>query len=72
MLPRRVPALSAVCLMLAAWRWLAALPSCAVNTLYVACVWLVHDAVVPRACLSVETSRNAIAIGPNRSLKPLR
>ena len=58
--------------MLVAWRWLAALLSCAVNTLYVACVWLVHDAVVPRACLSVETARNAIAMGRNHSPQTAR
>jgi hypothetical protein len=34
--------------MLAALRSLGALSSCAVDTLYVACVWLVHDVVVPR------------------------
>src|SRR5262249_3065577 len=58
--------------MLVAWRWLAALLSCAVNTLYVACVWLVHDAVVPRVCLSVETASNAIAMGRNHSPQTAR
>jgi hypothetical protein len=47
-LPLRVASLSAVCLMRVAWRWLAALFSCAADTLYVSCVWHVHDAVVPR------------------------
>jgi hypothetical protein len=43
--------LPAACLIPVARRWLAALPSCALDTLYAACVWLVHGAVVPRACL---------------------
>jgi hypothetical protein len=43
-----VPSLPVACLKLVAWRWLAALLSCAPDTLYVACVWLVHGAVVPR------------------------
>jgi hypothetical protein len=47
-LPQRVPSLPAACLMPVAQRWLAAQPSCALDMLYVACVWLVHDAVVPR------------------------
>jgi len=47
-LPRRVPSLPAACLMPVAKRWLAALPSCALGTLYVAYVLLVHDAVVPQ------------------------
>ncbi|PYI45310.1 MAG: hypothetical protein DMF10_10370 [Verrucomicrobia bacterium] len=40
--------------------WLAMLPSCAVNTLFVVCVWLVHGAFVPQRCLSVETWKSAI------------
>jgi len=59
-LPQPVPSLSAACLMPVAQRSLAALLSCAPDTLYVACVWLVHGAVVPRGSLSVETMRNAI------------
>jgi hypothetical protein len=47
-LPRRAPSLPAACLKLVLWRWLAALLSCAPDRLYVACVWIVHGAVVPR------------------------
>jgi hypothetical protein len=43
-----LPSLVVVWLMPVAWRWFAALISCAVDTLYVACVSLVHDAVVPQ------------------------
>ncbi len=39
-----------------------ALSSCAVHTLVFACAWLVHGAVVPQRCLSVEIWKNAICI----------
>src|SRR5437764_11276132 len=47
--PARIPFLPAAYSAPVASRSLAALPSCAVNKLIVACVWLVHDAVVPRS-----------------------
>src|SRR5439155_10650529 len=68
-LRERTPCLSVACLVLAASRWLAALLSCVLNKLVVACAWLVHDAVVPRRVLSIKTSRNAIRIQIHRSSK---
>jgi hypothetical protein len=41
-------------------RWREALPSCAANTLFGACVYLVRDAVVPRHFLWIEKRENAI------------
>lgn len=58
-------------------RWLAALPSCVLDTLYAACVWLVLGAVVPRACLigRNDEKRNLIELdyfGLQRSSKKSR
>ena len=67
----------AACLMPVARRWLAALPSCVLDTLYAACVWLVLGAVVPRACLigRNDEKRNLIELdyfGLQRSSKKSR
>src|SRR6266404_1688126 len=44
----RPPSLAVACPGRVEPRWLATLPSCAVNTHAAACAWLLHDAVVPR------------------------
>jgi hypothetical protein len=42
--------------------WREALSSCAANTLFGACAWLLRDAVAPWLCLSIEKGENAIRI----------
>jgi hypothetical protein len=74
MTPRRlqqVPSLPAVCPMLVVWRWLAALPSCAVDKLYVASVWLLHDAVVPQDVYRLKHRETQSRLDAIIRLKPL-
>jgi hypothetical protein len=68
---QQVPSLSAVCLMLAEWRWLAAPLSCVADTLYVVCVWLVHDAVVPRDFYRLKHRETQSRLDAIIRLKPL-